>query len=667
MFKSQKIRWKWLSTKNLVLVFLTIVLGFASVITLANIEITPTTNDTWQTISKTTITSAWSETEKVIELSSTGMYINNNILTEKTQFSWKVLGIDENGNIIYTYSDNFTGDNLWNHTATKNLKMWMHFISYSWGDNKWIGFDIDDNLHTAQKIKTQQTLQIAQDWETTCSTTNAGEVRFINECFQWCDGFSRNNIVGEWCNWIIPPQCAWTLPANTINTSLTNNWIWHFAINSWNCTYRCTNGYAATLTGLCINTPTTNPQMRLTDMDYWNGRIYFGGRFKDMFQITNHISAPILGFNIYVASVDTWGNNLQTSIIRLFTWNFAFLSQVLSDKVWNVYVEWFFVSWAIFDTITLTGQTNNALNRFIAKADSGWSRIWAKGITLNIWNTFFWSPLNKNYMTLDTEWNIYLIANFSPSPSFNGTANLMFWTMSTWLDFWSWDGSITAKISKTGNLLRFKKTNNLLDKISAIYNDWSNDIWVYHINNSTNNWVGKIDKTNGNIISTHNMPANALWVQSSLLSILDNWKMYYKNPYDNNIPYRYNGFNSTWEIPITAWWTNWYTTSDMSSDNNGYVHICWTFNAYIGIWWNPYLNSSGQNDVFSVDSNDLNYVGVRFWWQQTDTCAAITNDTFDNSYIGWSSYSTIPSEQFFLTWWFSPFFYIKKYPPIIQQ
>ncbi len=39
-------------------------------------------------------------------MSSTGIYIKSGILLEKNPFSWKVLGIDDNGNIIYAFTKN---------------------------------------------------------------------------------------------------------------------------------------------------------------------------------------------------------------------------------------------------------------------------------------------------------------------------------------------------------------------------------------------------------------------------------------------------------------------------------------------------------------------------------------------------------------------------------
>jgi hypothetical protein len=87
MFKVHKIGGDALSVKNLVLLFLTIVFGFASVITLAQINISSDIRNAWQTISKITITESGMDTQSLIELSKTGIYIDNGVLQEKTPFS----------------------------------------------------------------------------------------------------------------------------------------------------------------------------------------------------------------------------------------------------------------------------------------------------------------------------------------------------------------------------------------------------------------------------------------------------------------------------------------------------------------------------------------------------------------------------------------------------
>jgi len=81
-------------------------MGFASVITLAQISIPTSIDNARQTIAKITITDQGTNTTKRIEFSSWGIYIDSGILNEESNFSGKVLGIDDSGNVIYVLSQN---------------------------------------------------------------------------------------------------------------------------------------------------------------------------------------------------------------------------------------------------------------------------------------------------------------------------------------------------------------------------------------------------------------------------------------------------------------------------------------------------------------------------------------------------------------------------------
>ncbi len=107
MFRTHKITSTSISIKNLVLLFFTIVFWFASVITLADIEIASDINNARQTIAKTTITSDGTDSGiREMEISSWGIFINPAIIQEQQAFSWKVLGIDSLGNLVYVTSQN---------------------------------------------------------------------------------------------------------------------------------------------------------------------------------------------------------------------------------------------------------------------------------------------------------------------------------------------------------------------------------------------------------------------------------------------------------------------------------------------------------------------------------------------------------------------------------
>jgi len=107
MFRTHKITSNTISIKNLVLLFFTIVFWFASVITLADIEITSDISNARQTIGRITITSDGTDNgTKEMEISSGGIFINPAILSGQQTFSGKVLGIDSQGNLIYVTSEN---------------------------------------------------------------------------------------------------------------------------------------------------------------------------------------------------------------------------------------------------------------------------------------------------------------------------------------------------------------------------------------------------------------------------------------------------------------------------------------------------------------------------------------------------------------------------------
>ena len=109
MFRVHKIWSNNLSVKNLVLLFFTIVLWFASVITLAQIDIPSSIDNAWQTIARITITASGTDSTPLIEMSWTGIHIDNSVLNDWGNFSGKILGIDENGDVIYVWSYNLVG------------------------------------------------------------------------------------------------------------------------------------------------------------------------------------------------------------------------------------------------------------------------------------------------------------------------------------------------------------------------------------------------------------------------------------------------------------------------------------------------------------------------------------------------------------------------------
>lgn len=104
MFKTHKIWVNTLSIKNLILLFFTIILGFASVITLADITIPSSIDNAWQTIGRVSITSNGNDGSALIDMSSWGIHIDNSILPWLSSFDGKILWLNDAGNMIYVLS-----------------------------------------------------------------------------------------------------------------------------------------------------------------------------------------------------------------------------------------------------------------------------------------------------------------------------------------------------------------------------------------------------------------------------------------------------------------------------------------------------------------------------------------------------------------------------------
>ncbi len=215
-----------LSTKNLILLFLTIAFGFASMITLAQIDILSDISNARQTIGKVTFTESGENTERLIEASPMGIYIKPRILTGISPYSGKILGLDKDGNMIYAKSEDIVikeimADNMGNHMATKNLAIGYHLISYDGNINKGIAIDTENNLIAYQSIETDKTVQIANEGRTDCSVTNGGEIRYISWCLQGCDSISRVDLAGSGCG-TMPTlsKCQGTIDTHGHSTSI---------------------------------------------------------------------------------------------------------------------------------------------------------------------------------------------------------------------------------------------------------------------------------------------------------------------------------------------------------------------------------------------------------------------------------------------------------------
>ena len=140
MFNAHNINSNNLSVKNLILLFFTIVLWFASVITLAQIEIPSTIQNAWQTIGQVTITqdgTASGEKYRDFNYDGNGTTYASGI-KEVEKFDWKVLWIADNWDIIYVLSKNLV------------VVWWGGSITTSGDDGDWTisGSDIYETVIT---------------------------------------------------------------------------------------------------------------------------------------------------------------------------------------------------------------------------------------------------------------------------------------------------------------------------------------------------------------------------------------------------------------------------------------------------------------------------------------------------------------------------------------
>jgi len=195
MFRVHHINTHDISIKNLILLFLTIVMWFASVITLAYIQIPSTIDNARQTIGRITITEDGTDnTATEMDISSWGIYINTGILDPQPSFSGKVLGLDDNGYVIYVDSQNlvtswsssggwgwtggyrtWAGDDIYN-TNTDNVGIWTSTMS--------------GKLHVTSAGTTDVYIEDTNPW-------SAANINFKNTVNRWMiGGYAQRFYIG---------------------------------------------------------------------------------------------------------------------------------------------------------------------------------------------------------------------------------------------------------------------------------------------------------------------------------------------------------------------------------------------------------------------------------------------------------------------------------------
>ena len=222
MFNAYKIWSKNISTRNLVLLFLTIVFGFASVITLANVDIVSDIENARQTIGRVTITSdGTNDGIRYFDVNYSGdgrTFINTNALISQSNFSWKVLGIDDEGNLIYVASTNLV-------VSWAGGGMWWDGYRTGYGSDIWnvnlgnVGIGTDTPLGK---------LHIVSSWETDVYIEEqvGGKAANLN-----LKNVTRSRAIG----WDSSPDVFYIgLPNGPIYFTITP--LWYVGIWSWNIT-----------------------------------------------------------------------------------------------------------------------------------------------------------------------------------------------------------------------------------------------------------------------------------------------------------------------------------------------------------------------------------------------------------------------------------------------
>jgi len=142
-------------------------MGFASVITLAQITIPSSIDNAQQTIGRVTITSdgtaSGTEFRDINYDGAGGTRISG--LDEETGFSWKVLGIDDAGNLVYVFSENlvisWAGAGWWSGYWTGN---WADIYNSNTG-NVGIGTaSMSGKLHIKSAGNTDVYIEETNSW-----------------------------------------------------------------------------------------------------------------------------------------------------------------------------------------------------------------------------------------------------------------------------------------------------------------------------------------------------------------------------------------------------------------------------------------------------------------------------------------------------------------------
>lgn len=357
MFNAHRVWSNSLSVRNLILLFFTIVLGFASVITLAQINIPSSIDNAWQTIAKTTITEFGTNTSPLIEMSSWGIFIDTVILNQETSFSWKVLWIDDNGNVIYVLSQSL-------------VTSWGGGMGWWTGDGHWTGAGSDiyninagnvgintqtmsGKLHITSSAQTELYLQESNVW-------NAANINF------------QNTIRTRALWWDSNPDIFYIWPSNGpryFSIMPTGN----VGIGSWNINPKANLQVVGTFIAGDYDNNISGANSSIawwqTNNLIWDNSFIWWGYSNDI--IWQNYS-----------SIVWWNGN----IISLWMYNsmvWWFNNQIISSQNWFIgWGQWNTITWSSDWSVIPGGQNNKIENSIRSFAGGYWAQI------INTSNTF---------------------------------------------------------------------------------------------------------------------------------------------------------------------------------------------------------------------------------------------------------------------------------------
>lgn len=385
MFRVHNINTHDISIRNLILLFLTIVMWFASVITLWFVEIPSSIDNARQTIAKVTITEDGTDDAPLeMEISSWGIIINPLILDDAGNFSGRVLGIDDNGNVVYALSTSL---------VVSGVSGW------GWGwDGLWTGilwadiYNINNgHVGIGNNTPTSGKLHITSTWETElyleeANSWSSASIHLKNNLRVWSIGnqwLSDRFYIGEASGAIdfvitpvgfvgigtIDPKANLQVVGNFIagetwNTILGTNssigWWWNWPYPNriiwdywfiWWWTYQNISWQYGVIAGWSTNTIIWNR----SSIGWWSSNTITGSRNTIAGGDQNKIDSvhSIIGWWFYnIINSISWSNNF------IGGWN----SNIINSILWSNNFIWWgdsnTISWATNYNIIGWGKQN---------------------------------------------------------------------------------------------------------------------------------------------------------------------------------------------------------------------------------------------------------------------------------------------------------------------